>query len=93
LGTPSSEEGGAADKRLKKALSHPLRARALPIFAEGPISPNQVAKRLDVDVTSLAYHVRVLRKLGCIELVETKQRRGALEHFYRTAGPAKKPGD
>jgi DNA-binding transcriptional ArsR family regulator len=89
--TPPNEEGGSADPQLVKALSHPLRARALPLFADGPISPNQVAKRLKVDVTSLAYHVRVLRELGCIELVETKQRRGALEHFYRAAGPALQP--
>jgi hypothetical protein len=27
--------------------------------------------------------VRVLEKYDCIELVETKQRRGATEHFYR----------
>lgn len=88
LGTTPDEDGGSDEKRLAKALSHPLRAQALPLFAKGPASPNEVAKQLGVDVTSLAYHVRVLRQLGCIELVETKQRRGALEHFYRTSGPA-----
>jgi hypothetical protein len=31
----------------------------------------------------VAYHVRVLRKLGMIELVETRQVRGATQHFYR----------
>ncbi|HEY1852950.1 MAG TPA: hypothetical protein VGG40_00055 [Solirubrobacterales bacterium] len=31
----------------------------------------------------VAYHVRVLEKYDCIELVDTKQRRGATEHFYR----------
>ncbi len=36
-----------------------------------------------MDVSHLAYHIRVLRQLGFIELVETRQRRGALEHFYR----------
>lgn len=71
------------DQRLLKAMAHPLRARALPLFAESTLSPVQVAKRLDVDVSHLAYHIRVLRKLGLIELVETRQRRGALEHFYR----------
>lgn len=30
----------------------------------------------------VAYHVRVLEKYDCIELVDTKQRRGATEHFY-----------
>jgi hypothetical protein len=31
----------------------------------------------------VAYHVRVLRKLGMIELVGTRQVRGATQHFYR----------
>lgn len=79
----SQDSKASSDERLSKALSHPLRARALPIFGEGAVSPNQVAKRLNVDVSHLAYHIRVLRKLGLIELVRTKQRRGALEHFYR----------
>lgn len=84
-------DGGEAPGHggLERALAHPLRARALKLFGDAPKSPNQVAKELGVDVSSLAYHVRVLRKLGCIELVETRQRRGALEHFYRAvdSGP------
>ncbi len=75
------------DPRLLKALAHPLRAKALPLFAEEPISPIQIAKQLDVDVRHIAYHVRVLRRLGYIELVETRQRRGALEHFYQGTEP------
>ncbi len=79
-----TQDGNAkVDQRLLKALAHPLRAKALPLFAEGTVSPIQVARRLDVDVSHLAYHIRVLRQLGFIELVETRQRRGALEHFYR----------
>jgi hypothetical protein len=38
------------------------------------------ARRLD-----RAYHVRVLKKLGCIELVGMQPRRGAVEHVYRAA--------
>lgn len=81
------DKDGGGDQRLLKALAHPLRAKALPLFAEGAVSPIQVAKRLDVDVSHIAYHIRVLRKLGFIELVETRQRRGALEHFYRASNP------
>ena len=53
------------------------------LIAEGIASPKAIAVELDLDVRSVAYHVRVLRKLGCIELVETQQRRGAVEHIYR----------
>jgi DNA-binding transcriptional ArsR family regulator len=71
------------DQRLAKALSSSLRARALTLIAEGVASPKAIAEALGLDVRSVAYHVRVLRELDCIELVETQQRRGALEHIYR----------
>ena len=31
----------------------------------------------------MSYHVRALLELGTIELVDTAQRRGAIEHYYR----------
>jgi DNA-binding transcriptional ArsR family regulator len=73
------------DNRLAKALSNPLRARALALIAKGVTSPKSIADELGLDVRTIAYHVRVLRKLDCIELVETQQRRGAIEHIYRVA--------
>lgn len=76
------------DQRLAKALSNSLRAKALKLIGEGVTSPKSVAERLDVDLPTVAYHVRVLRRLGCIELVETKNRRGAVEHIYRVAARA-----
>jgi predicted ArsR family transcriptional regulator len=70
------------DQQLAKALSHSTRARVLAAIANGEASPKQVADRLGEDVRNVAYHVRVLKRLGCVVLVETKQRRGATEHFY-----------
>jgi predicted transcriptional regulator len=71
------------DQRLAKALSNSLRVEALNLIAAGIASPKAIAQELDLDVRGVAYHVRVLRELGCIELVETQQRRGAIEHIYR----------
>ncbi|MFI5025326.1 MAG: hypothetical protein ACHQCI_01040 [Solirubrobacterales bacterium] len=76
------------DQQLAKALSNSLRARALALISEGVASPKAIAGKLDADVRTVAYHVRVLRRLGCIELVETKSRRGAVEHIYRVAASA-----
>ncbi len=73
------------DPRLAKALSNEVRARALDLLSAGPMSPKEIAAELGLDVRGLAYHVRVLKKLGCIELVETRPRRGAVEHVYRAA--------
>lgn len=73
------------DQRLAKALSNPLRAQALSLIGDGCASPKAIADRLDLDVRAVAYHVRVLRGLECIELVDTEKRRGAVEHRYRLA--------
>lgn len=76
------------DQRLAKALSSSLRARALTLIADGVASPKAIAGKLGLDVRTVAYHVRVLRELGCIELAETQQRRGAVEHIYRVVDRA-----
>jgi predicted transcriptional regulator len=80
------------DQRLAKALSNSLRAKALTLISEGVASPKAIAEKLDADVRTVAYHVRVLKRLGCVELVETKARRGAVEHIYRVAGNALEKG-
>lgn len=66
-----------------KAFAHPLRVQILIILNEKVASPNMLAQQLDQSLNLVAYHVRVLEKYDCIELVDTKQRRGATEHFYR----------
>src|SRR5919106_936821 len=43
----------------------------------------RLAEMLDERLPNVSYHVRVLLDLGCIELVRTAQRRGAIEHYYR----------
>ena len=68
---------------MAKALAHPLRVQLLSLLNEGVASPNELAKKLDEPLTNVSYHVRMLHDLGCIELVDTEPRRGALEHYYR----------
>ncbi len=77
------------DSQVIRALGHPMRLDALRLFNERvQASPSEIAQTLDVDVGTLAYHVRVLKECDCIELVETAQRRGATEHFYRATKKA-----
>ena len=71
------------DERLVTALSHETRAHALTVFTERPASTKELAEELDQSVSAVWYHVDKLLKLGCIELVETKKRRGANERFFR----------
>lgn len=51
---------------------------------EEPASPVVLAKKLEQPLGTIAYHVRTLYDLGLLELVSTRQRRGATEHYYRT---------
>ncbi len=71
------------DARHLKALAHPTRIRILAMLRESTSSPVQLAERLGESLGTVAYHVRTLNSLGLLELVDTRQRRGATEHFYR----------
>src|SRR5215213_8110923 len=77
----SKKEG--VEQVVAKAFAHPLRVQILVILNEKVASPNMLSQQLDESLNLVAYHVRVLEKYDCIELVDTKQRRGATEHFYR----------
>jgi DNA-binding transcriptional ArsR family regulator len=66
-----------------KALAHPLRVKLLAALNQKVASPSELAEELDEPLGNVSYHVRNLADLGCIELVGTTPRRGALEHHYR----------
>ncbi len=72
-----------AETNIHKAMSHPLRHEIFDIFSNRVASPNEIANELLVDLTDVSYHVRRLYKYDCIELVDTRQVRGATEHFYK----------
>ncbi|HEX6152906.1 MAG TPA: winged helix-turn-helix domain-containing protein [Solirubrobacterales bacterium] len=72
------------DQRLAKALAHPTRVHILSILNEGPSSPSKIAKRLNgVSLNLTAHHIKVLRDLGCVELVKEVTHGGRTEHIYR----------
>lgn len=79
----SETNPAAIDQRLVRALSHPLRVQILEILSERVASPNNLSEELGVELTHVAYHTRTLDRCGCLELVDTAQRRGATEHFYK----------
>jgi DNA-binding transcriptional ArsR family regulator len=79
----ASSDVGSVDKRVVKALSHPLRTRILQLLSDRVASPNEMAREFDEPLGNVSYHVRILRENKCIELVRTAPRRGAVEHFYR----------
>ena len=71
------------DRRLIKALSHPLREHVLAVLNERVASTSDIGREIDLEVPAFYHHVEVLEDLGFLERVETRRRRGAEEHFFR----------
>jgi DNA-binding transcriptional ArsR family regulator len=86
-------EGKKRSETICTVLKHPLRVRILEALNEGPRSPSQFVEEGLIprehysnyqQALSLAsYHFRELEKEGCLEVIESIPRRGAVEHVYR----------
>ena len=88
-----AETKTGVDQKLVRAIGHPLRLRLLTIFNERVASPSDLAAELGEPIGNVSYHTRILARLGCVELVRTKQVRGAIEHYYRAVvRPATRTG-
>jgi DNA-binding transcriptional ArsR family regulator len=72
-----------AEVTLFKALSNPLRYRLMMVLGEREASPKELAEILGEGFHKTWEHVRLLEEWGLIELVDTDQRRGGTQHFYR----------
>ncbi|MGN6256038.1 MAG: helix-turn-helix domain-containing protein [Solirubrobacterales bacterium] len=74
-----------AEQALLACLRHPLRKRLLRLYVEegGRLSPKELADFTKRHLSSVSYHVRKLAECGAVELVDTRPRRGAVEHFYK----------
>ncbi len=70
-------------------LSHPLRFSILNDMNTPPrkLSPSEYSEEIGEKLGNVSYHFRILHRAGCIEIVDTCQRRGATEHVY---GPVKR---
>lgn len=69
---------------MARVLAHPLRFRIL-YTINTPIrrmSPSEFSEEDGEQLSNVSYHFRVLHRAGCIEIVDTIQRRGATEHVY-----------
>lgn len=89
----AESEGKKRSETICTVLKHPLRVRILEVLNEGPRSPSQFVEEGLIpkehfsnyqQALSLAsYHFRELEKEGCLEVIESIPRRGAVEHVYR----------
>jgi hypothetical protein len=93
-GDAGKRQGGKTPaETICTVLRHPLRVRILEALNEGPRSPSQfveeglIPKELfnsyQQALSLASYHFRELEKEGCLEVIESIPRRGAVEHVYR----------
>lgn len=71
------------DRRLIKALGHPVREHILAVLNERPASGTEIGEEIGADVSAFYHHIEQLERLGCIERIDTRQRRGAKEHMFQ----------
>ncbi len=62
---------------------HKRPEAALELLTDRVASPTGIAGELEAALGDVAYHTRALDRYGALELVDTAQRRGATEHFYK----------
>jgi hypothetical protein len=65
------------------AMSHPLREKIHLILTERTASPKEISDEIGLPVPNVSHHMKRLVKLDCAQLVDKRQVRGAIEHFYR----------
>jgi hypothetical protein len=82
----SSVEAAERLARELEGLAHPIRLRVVLAIGGKATSPTALATDLGVPLGNIAYHVRCLAALGLLELIESRPRRGALEHIYELSG-------
>ena len=78
-------------ERLARANTHPLRVSILEVLNldEGrTLSPKDLSLELQAPLSTVNYHVTELRHSNLVRVVDERQVRGAIEHFYRVVEPS-----
>ncbi len=67
-----------------RALLDSKRVVILRMLAEESLTVKQLADRMGLVPASVHYHVKVLERSGLVALVDTKEKSGILEKYYRS---------
>jgi DNA-binding transcriptional ArsR family regulator len=86
MGAPHKNERDVPAPLLH-ALNHSIRRRILRLLDEqgdgGRLSPVEAANSLEMTLTTVAYHFRVLVATDAIEEIDRRQVRGTIQHFFQ----------
>jgi DNA-binding transcriptional ArsR family regulator len=66
------------------ALNSPTRRQILRLLDDQGLemSPSEMAETMEVGLSALSFHAKVLRELGVTRCTRTRQVRGTFESFY-----------
>lgn len=84
--------GDLLSAKYKQGLDHVVRRRILRVlhasdapFSSALLSDNERGPLSDLSLSRAAYHMRVLAKYEMVEETSRRPKRGALEHFFKSA--------
>jgi DNA-binding transcriptional ArsR family regulator len=82
---PANKKPTGTEEALMFLLQHPLRKRLLSLYVKegGMLSPKELTDFTKQHISNVGYHVRVLAEYEAVKLMETRPRRGTVEHFYK----------
>ena len=78
-------------ERLARANTHPLRVSILEVLNIDNgrmLSPKDLSLELQAPLSTVNYHVTELRYSGLVKIIDERQVRGAVEHFYSVVEPS-----
>lgn len=85
--TDGSESRRAPTREEMRALASPVRLRIIRELYDGPLTNNELARRLGQGKATVLHHVRVLQQTGFVEALPRRPGpRGSREQPYRTTG-------
>lgn len=67
-----------------RVIADDLRQRIFEALVELPMTVTQVGEQLGIAPSKIHYHVRELERVGLVRLVETREKGGILEKYYRS---------
>lgn len=71
-----------ADQELTRALSHPIRLEILQALEGRIASPVELSREIEERPAVVSYHAGTLVQCGCIQLVYSRSKQGAVENFF-----------
>jgi DNA-binding transcriptional ArsR family regulator len=81
--SPKENPSLKLNARLVRVGSHPTKSILMTILHERVASQKELAELTGESIGSISHHMRELKKDGLVEVVDERQRRGAVEYFYR----------